>query len=80
MVDVRRRSAAGRVMRFDGADHAIGVAAMDANEHRNAQDVDGFAAAGGNEERCHGRMNGCSVRVALRSFIYGVAATGSNSK
>ena len=43
-VDVRGRTAARHVVGFDRADDPAGVAAVDADDHRNAQDVDLLAS------------------------------------
>src|SRR5438067_2862418 len=53
VVDVRRRAAAGHVVRLDGAHHAAGVTAVDANDHRNAEHIYPVAAVMGNLERVH---------------------------
>src|SRR5262249_41032280 len=39
VMDVRWRTAAGHIVRFDRAEYATGVTAVDANQHRDAQDV-----------------------------------------
>jgi len=53
MVYVRGRASARHVMRFNGADHSAGVTSVDANDHRNAQDVNFLAAATGDLDWLH---------------------------
>src|SRR5689334_3424868 len=46
MMNVWRRAAAWHVVRLNRADDAIGVATVDANDHRNAEDVHLLASVG----------------------------------
>jgi hypothetical protein len=53
MMDVRGRAASGDVVRLHRADHAAGVAAVNPNDHRNAEDIYFLAAALGNLDWVH---------------------------
>jgi hypothetical protein len=55
MVDVRGRAAARHIVRLDDSDGAPGVAAVDANDHRNSQDIDLFATVARDLNRLHGK-------------------------
>ena len=55
MVDVRGRAAARHVVRLDDSDGAAGVAAVDANDHRNSKDVDLLASLTRDLNRAHGK-------------------------
>src|SRR5437762_2270893 len=62
VVDVRRRAAAGHVVRLDCAHHAAGVSAVDANDHGNAEDVYFVTAVVGNLDRVHVLLIGRSTK------------------
>src|SRR5437773_6901134 len=61
VVDVRRRAAAGHVVRLDGAHHPAGVSAVDANGHGNAKDVYFVTAVVGNLDRVHVWKRDCGL-------------------
>src|SRR5215469_7780299 len=53
VMDVRWRTAARHVVRLDCADHAVRVAAVDANDHWNTKDVYLPASVGGGVNGLH---------------------------
>jgi hypothetical protein len=53
MVDVRWRTAARHIVRFSHAEHTAGVAAVDANDQWNAEDVYLLAAVVGDKDGLH---------------------------
>jgi hypothetical protein len=66
-VDVRGWAAAWHVVRFYRAHHAARVAAVDANDHRDAKNVDLLTSVISDYDWCHRVMltNGETVRKSL---------------
>src|SRR5436190_14421278 len=66
VMDVRWRTAARHVVRFDHAHHTARVTAVDSNNHRNAKDVHPLAAVVRDMDRVH---VGNRVALFLELFI-----------
>jgi hypothetical protein len=65
VVNVRRRTTAGRVLRFHDRHRAVGVPSVNADEHGNAEDVDGLAATGRDVKGFQKRPGGFVERGAV---------------